>query len=116
MPHSRFSPGTVIGDRFVLEQLAGSGGMGEVYRARDRVTSEPVAVKLLHRGDAPHAARFLREARVLLFFVLGEAKSAAVASSLRRNAADPTPAALAMPSRGRSVWVLDRAAASLVLA
>jgi 6-phosphogluconolactonase len=60
--------------------------------------------------------RLLREARVLLFFVLGGAKSAAVASSLRRNAADPTPAALAMPSRGRSVWVLDRAAASLVLA
>ena len=60
--------------------------------------------------------RVLREARVLLFFVLGATKAAAVASSLRRNAPDPTPAALAVPAEGRTVWVLDRAAASLILA
>jgi 6-phosphogluconolactonase len=59
--------------------------------------------------------RVLRESRVLLFFVLGAAKAAAVASSLRRNVPDPTPAALAVPAEGRTVWVLDRAAASLIL-
>lgn len=60
--------------------------------------------------------RVLRESKVLLFFVLGAAKAAAVKSSLRRNAPDPTPAALALPAEGRTIWVLDRAAASLVLA
>jgi 6-phosphogluconolactonase len=59
--------------------------------------------------------RVLRESKVLLFFVLGAAKAAAVASSLRRNAPDPTPAALALPAEGRTIWVLDRAAASLIL-
>jgi 6-phosphogluconolactonase len=59
--------------------------------------------------------RLLRQARVLLFFVLGTAKAAAVAASLRRDASDPTPAALALPPEGRSVWVLDRPAASLLL-
>jgi hypothetical protein len=57
--------GTVVGDRFVLEELTGSGGMGEVYRARDRETGERVAVKMLHAGGQPHVDRFLREARVL---------------------------------------------------
>jgi hypothetical protein len=57
--------GTVVGDRFVLEELTGSGGMGEVYRARDRETGERVAVKMLHAGGQSHVDRFLREARVL---------------------------------------------------
>jgi serine/threonine protein kinase len=36
--------GDVVGDRFELEALAGAGGMGEVFRARDRATGEAVAV------------------------------------------------------------------------
>ena len=39
---------TVIADRFEIEELVGSGGMGEVYRARDKLTGGAVAVKLLH--------------------------------------------------------------------
>ncbi|HEX8791463.1 MAG TPA: protein kinase [Polyangiaceae bacterium] len=54
--------GEVLANRFEVERLAGSGGMGTVYRARDRDTGEPVAVKLLSRGGED---RFLREARVL---------------------------------------------------
>jgi tetratricopeptide (TPR) repeat protein len=54
-------PGIVAG-RFVIERLAGSGGMGHVYRALDRETGEPAAVKILHGGDA---ARFAREAEIL---------------------------------------------------
>src|SRR5262245_60048823 len=58
-------PGDLIADRFLLEKLAGSGGMGEVYRALDRQTGQPVAVKLLSGKRGDDAARFVREARLL---------------------------------------------------
>src|SRR5262245_39784469 len=58
-------PGEVIAERFEIEQRVGSGGMGEVYRARDRASGEAVAVKVLLERDAAGAARFLREAEVL---------------------------------------------------
>src|SRR4029079_4490051 len=58
-------PGEVIAERFELEQRVGSGGMGEVYRARDRTSGEAVAVKVLLDRNASGAARFLREAEVL---------------------------------------------------
>src|SRR5262245_7673200 len=59
--------GVVIGERFALEALAGSGGTGSVYRARDRITGEDVAVKILHgHGATPQRlARFTREAMLL---------------------------------------------------
>ena len=55
--------GSVVGRRFELESLAGRGGMGAVWRARDLDTGDTVAVKLM-RGD-DHADRFVREAVVL---------------------------------------------------
>jgi len=55
----------VIADRFEIERLAESGGMGSVYRARDRMTGEPVAVKLLARANERWAERFRREAIAL---------------------------------------------------
>ncbi|UJR84046.1 serine/threonine-protein kinase PknK [Sandaracinus amylolyticus] len=58
-------PGTVLDDRFVLEQLAGAGGMGEVHRARDRRTGERVALKLLYWSGEEHERRFLREGHLL---------------------------------------------------
>ncbi len=56
----------VIADRFEVERVAGEGGMGTVYRALDRLTGHPVAVKLI-RGRLTSAAgrRFYREAQVL---------------------------------------------------
>jgi ATP/maltotriose-dependent transcriptional regulator MalT len=54
--------GDVIGDRFEIERLVASGGTAEIYKARDRVTGERVAVKCL---VGPQRARFEREARVL---------------------------------------------------
>jgi serine/threonine protein kinase/tetratricopeptide (TPR) repeat protein len=61
------SSGTIIGNRFVIEGLAGVGGMGAIYRARDATTGDIVAVKLLHdtATSSIDIERFWREARVL---------------------------------------------------
>src|SRR5690348_10222705 len=60
-------PGDLVGGRFELAEVAGSGGMGAVYRARDRTTGESVAVKVLREtaAAAEHTDRFRREIRVL---------------------------------------------------
>ncbi|MEE9197686.1 MAG: protein kinase, partial [bacterium] len=60
-------PGTRIGPYEIVEPL-GSGGMGEVYRARDPRLERDVAVKVLptHIASSPDAlARFEREAKVV---------------------------------------------------
>ncbi len=55
----------MVEDRFVIAEVAGQGGMGTVYRARDRRTSEVVALKVLHTAAGDNSARFSREIRVL---------------------------------------------------
>jgi serine/threonine protein kinase len=63
--HADSLVGTLIGGRFEVEALAGSGGMGAVYRAIDRESGTHVAIKVLHAGVQTHVERFLREARLL---------------------------------------------------
>lgn len=46
MPH-QFSPGKMVANRYIIKEKAGSGGMGEVYRALDKELSIEVALKLL---------------------------------------------------------------------
>jgi serine/threonine protein kinase len=61
------SVGTKLGPYEILA-LLGSGGMGEVYRARDPKLGRDVALKVLPQGlaeDADRLARFRREAQVL---------------------------------------------------
>ncbi|HEX2572036.1 MAG TPA: protein kinase [Polyangia bacterium] len=58
-------PGDVIDDRFEIERLAAAGGMGHVFRAKDRLTDSPVAVKVLLGGQVTDLERFRRETRVL---------------------------------------------------
>ena len=56
--------GDLVDDRFAVENLAGTGAMGAVYRARDRLTGAEVALKVM-RGSAAEGPRFAREAQVL---------------------------------------------------
>ncbi len=58
--------GDVLAERFEIERLAEKGGMGAVFRAYDRVTGLPVAVKVLHPYAMGEASRLVREAHALM--------------------------------------------------
>jgi eukaryotic-like serine/threonine-protein kinase len=60
--------GELIAGRYELEELAGSGGMSRVCRARDRQLGRLVAIKILHdhyADDREQVERFRREARAV---------------------------------------------------
>jgi tetratricopeptide (TPR) repeat protein len=57
--------GTVVAGRFTIARQAGSGGMGTVYRARDLVSGEDVALKVLSSDEVRDAERFTQEAGIL---------------------------------------------------
>ncbi len=62
---SRMRPGSLIGDRFELEEHVASGGMGQVFRARDVRSGALVAVKMMAGDLTSHIARFDHERRAL---------------------------------------------------
>src|SRR5689334_5762066 len=60
-----FAAGTKLGPYEILTPL-GAGGMGEVYKARDKRLNRVVAIKVLRSDCGPNAGlaeRFLREAK-----------------------------------------------------
>ncbi|NUP07597.1 MAG: protein kinase [Polyangiaceae bacterium] len=57
--------GTVVGQRYEIRELAGSGAMGTVYRALDLEAKRAVAIKVLSALGPSDIARFDREATVL---------------------------------------------------
>ncbi|MEV6107524.1 serine/threonine-protein kinase [Streptomyces sp. NPDC051940] len=59
---------TLMADRYEVLAQIGQGGMGAVYRGRDSLTGQAVAVKLLHRqllADEVFRTRLRREASVV---------------------------------------------------
>jgi serine/threonine-protein kinase len=61
-------PGEVIAERYVVEEVLRSGGMGLIVRARHRALGQTVAIKFIRESlasDAEVFARFSREARTV---------------------------------------------------
>ena len=61
---SAFNPGLLLCDRFEVVRRLGAGGLAEVFQARDRVSGQEVALKVLHdhlMQDGSLAERFRRE-------------------------------------------------------
>ena len=54
-----------FGERFQVESLVGSGGMGMVFRGRDLLDGQPVAVKVLRKQGHDATERLFREAEAL---------------------------------------------------
>src|SRR5215469_3497905 len=59
-----FQPGTVLGNRYEILQVLGRGGMGAVYKARDREVNRVVALKVIRpdlAGNSSIIERFKQE-------------------------------------------------------
>ena len=83
----QLEPGTLLAERFEILQLLGQGGMGAVYKARDRELDRLVALKVIRPELAGHPeilqrfkqelilARKVTHRNVIRIFDLGEAEA-----------------------------------------
>lgn len=63
-PADLLAPGTTFAQRYDITQVVGEGGMGVVYRAKDKVTEREVALKLIRSdrlGGKDAVKRLIRE-------------------------------------------------------
>lgn len=110
--------GRIIDGRYAIERRVGEGGMAYVYRATDRETRQPVAIKVLMSRlatDAESVARLKREANLAMklnhpnccgILAYGEAAGLPYlvmpflegeTLSVRENRTGPMPVAQAIP-------------------
>jgi serine/threonine protein kinase len=97
--------GLRVGVYEVLEPI-GSGGMGEVYRARDTTLGREVALKVLPQHlalDSDRFARFKREAQVLA--TLNHPNIAAIYGFEESVAVQPPPQDSGVPGRNSKIVV-----------
>ena len=77
-------PGDLVAERFLIERIAGEGGMGAVWKARDTQRGELVALKvMLGAGDV---TRFARE-----IDLLASIEHPAIVRYLTHGSADGAP-------------------------
>lgn len=63
---SALEPGSDFGPRYHIESLLGQGGMGRVYKARDKTLDRMVAIKVIRQGVVGEAAALQRFKQELL--------------------------------------------------
>ena len=64
---AQLQKGALFANRFEIDRTAGAGGMGVVYRARDCLSDQIVALKVLNSPSSDHQEvdRFSREVQIL---------------------------------------------------
>ncbi len=63
---SALEPGSDFGPRYHIESLLGQGGMGRVYKARDKTLDRTVAIKVIRQGTVGEAGALQRFKQELL--------------------------------------------------
>ena len=66
---TKFGVGDLIDDRYEVDTILGEGGMGVVYKVRDNILNQVVALKTLLPAFVQHEealARFINEVKVSL--------------------------------------------------
>jgi hypothetical protein len=108
-------------DRYELRELLGKGGMGSVYKARDRRLDRTLAIKFILGADPNLTMRFLREARaqaridhpnVCRVYEVGEVEGRAYIA-LQLVAGEPLHKAAARMSLDEKVAVMRDVAAAI---
>jgi tRNA A-37 threonylcarbamoyl transferase component Bud32 len=115
---TRLHPTEEAAERYVIENLLGTGATSHVYAARDRTFDREVAIKFLEAGlaqDTRRLARFIREARMTahldhpnivpvydldstpagdLYLTMRRVEGLSLGEALRRAAEGPVPSEL----------------------